>query len=114
MVEDRLAELDEERKGLERALTELGGKAKRAAPGRQRGRRAAAKASTDGSRKGRRRRGGSRADQAVKLIAENPGIGAGDVAKKMKIKPNYVYRVLGDLEKEGRIKKDGRQYHPAG
>jgi DNA-binding HxlR family transcriptional regulator len=32
----------------------------------------------------------------------------------MKIKPNYLYRVLGDLEKEGRVKKDGRTYHPAG
>ena len=30
----------------------------------------------------------------------------------MKIKPNYLYRVLGDLEKEGRVKKDGRQYYP--
>ena len=30
----------------------------------------------------------------------------------MKIKPNYLYRVLGDMEKEGRVKKDGRQYHP--
>jgi DNA-binding HxlR family transcriptional regulator len=31
----------------------------------------------------------------------------------MKIKPNYLYRVLGDLEKEGRVKKKGRQYYPA-
>ncbi len=30
----------------------------------------------------------------------------------MKIKPNYLYRVLGDLEKEGRVKKKGRQYYP--
>ena len=42
-----------------------------------------------------------------------PGISASDVAKTMKIKPNYLYRVLGDLEKEGRVKKDGRQYYPA-
>jgi hypothetical protein len=32
----------------------------------------------------------------------------------MKIKPNYLYRVLGDLEKERRVKKQGRQYYPAG
>jgi hypothetical protein len=31
----------------------------------------------------------------------------------MKIKPNYLYRVLGDLEKEKRVKKKGRQYYPA-
>jgi predicted transcriptional regulator len=50
----------------------------------------------------------------VKLIESQPGISASDVAKTMKIKPNYLYRVLGDLEKEGRVKKDGRQYYPAG
>ena len=64
--------------------------------------------------KRRKRRGGTRADQAVKLIESQPGISASDVAKTMKIKPNYLYRVLGDLEKEGRVKKDGRQYYPAG
>ena len=62
----------------------------------------------------RKRRGGTRADQAVNLITNEPGISASDVAKQMKIKPNYLYRVLGDLEKEGRVKKDGRQYYPAG
>ena len=56
----------------------------------------------------------TRADQAVDLITSQPGISASDVAKTMKIKPNYLYRVLGDLEKEGRVKKDGRQYYPAG
>ncbi len=49
----------------------------------------------------------------MKLIEGQPGISASDVAKQMKIKPNYLYRVLGDLEKEGRVKKDGRQYYPA-
>ena len=65
-------------------------------------------------KKRRRRRGGTRADQAVELITGQPGISASDVAKTMKIKPNYLYRVLGDLEKEGRVKKDGRNYYPAG
>ena len=49
----------------------------------------------------------------MKLIEQQPGISASDVAKTMKIKPNYLYRVLGDLEKEGRVKKDGRNYFPA-
>lgn len=115
LVEKRLADLDEERKRLERALAELGGKAARRAPGRPRG-SAGAKASggSGGGRKRRKRRGGTRADQAVDLIAKQPGISASDVAKTMKIKPNYLYRVLGDLEKEGRVKKQGRQYYPAG
>lgn len=112
LVEKRLADLDEERKRLERALAELGGKVARRAPGRPR--KASTKAST-GSRtpKRRKRRGGTRADQAVNLIEKEPGISASDVAKTMKIKPNYLYRVLGDLEKEGRVKKQGRQYYPA-
>ena len=49
----------------------------------------------------------------MKLIEDNPGISASDIAKPMKIKPNYLYRVLGDLEKEGRVKKKGRKYYPA-
>jgi sugar-specific transcriptional regulator TrmB len=114
LVERRLADLDEERRRLERALAELGGKAKRS-PGRPRGSASTAKASTGGApKKRRRRKGGTRADQAVDLITSQPGISASDVAKTMKIKPNYLYRVLGDLEKEGRVKKDGRQYYPAG
>jgi sugar-specific transcriptional regulator TrmB len=118
LVQKRLADLDDERQRLERALAELGGKPTRRSPGPQRGRKSTAKASAPSSgssaspRKRRKRRGGTRANQAVNLIAGQPGISASDVAKTMKIKPNYLYRVLGDLEKEGRVKKDGRQYYP--
>lgn len=118
LVERRLADLDEERKRLERALAELGGKATRRGPGRPRGSAgkttAAAATSSAPRRRRRKRRGGTRADQAVKLIEGQPGISASEVAKSMKIKPNYLYRVLGDLEKEGRVKKDGRKYYPTG
>jgi hypothetical protein len=124
LLQRRLADIEEERRRLERALAELGGKAKRS-PGRPPGRpRGSSSTSTStpastpkaarGPKKRRRRRGGTRADQAVDLITSQPGISASDVAKTMKIKPNYLYRVLGDLEKEGRVKKDGRQYYPAG
>jgi sugar-specific transcriptional regulator TrmB len=114
LVQKRLADLDEERKRLERALAELGGKATRRAPGRPRGSKSSSAATASTPRRRRKRRGGTRADQAVNLITKEPGISASDVAKQMKIKPNYLYRVLGDLEKEGRVKKQGRQYHPAG
>ncbi len=50
----------------------------------------------------------------MKLVTENPGISASEIAKQMKIKPNYLYRVLADLEQQGRVRKDGRAYHPAG
>src|SRR5213592_1064565 len=102
LMERRLADLDEERQRLERALAELGGKASRRRPGRPRGSSKKTTGTAGAPRRRRKRRGGTRADQAVKLIEEQPGISASDVAKTMKIKPNYLYRVLGDLEKEGR------------
>ena len=49
----------------------------------------------------------------MKLVAANPGISASEIAKQMKIKPNYLYRVLGELEKEGKVRKEGRAYHAA-
>lgn len=128
-LERSVRELREQLSAAEEALEKLGGKVTRRGPGRPAGRPAGRRgpgrpkgstnktASTGGTtapRKRRKRRGGTRADQAVNLIASQPGISASDVAKTMKIKPNYLYRVLGDLEKEGRVKKDGRQYYPAG
>lgn len=133
LVKKRLAELDEERQRLERALAELGGtvtgtvtrrpgrppgSGKKRGPGRPRkttpaAASAPASASTATPRRRRRRRGGTRADQAVSLVEQNPGISASEIAKQMKIKPNYLYRVLGEMEKEGRVTKKGREYHPA-
>lgn len=120
LVKKRLAELDDERKRLERALAELGGGSTAPRrPGRPRGSGRGPgrppKAATAGAapKKRRRRRGGTRADQAVSLVEKNPGISASEIATQMKIKPNYLYRVLGELEKEGRVTKKGREYHPA-
>lgn len=101
LLEQRRNELQQELRQIESAISGLGGRKR--GPGRPRG--------SGASR--RRRRGGGRADQAVKLISENPGIGVAELGKKMKLKaPNYLYRVLPDLEKEGTIKKRGRGYHP--
>jgi transposase-like protein len=130
LVKKRLAELDEERQRLERALAELGGTVTRRpgrppgsgkrGPGRPRKTADAAapaaastSTSTAAPRRRRRRRGGTRADQAVALVEQNPGISASEIAKQMKIKPNYLYRVLGEMEKEGRVTKKGREYHSA-
>jgi transposase-like protein len=112
LVVKRLAELDDERKRLERALAELGGKAT-ARVGRRPGRPRGSGTKASGPKKRRRRRSGTRADQAVALVQGNPGISASEIAKSMKIKPNYLYRDLGDMEKEGRVKKKGRQYFPS-
>ena len=103
LIKQRIDELDAERAQLERALADLsGGRLGRRRPGRPRG-------STNSKPSGRRR-SGTRADQAVKIVQENPGISAGEVAKRLGIAPNYMYRVMSELEKEGRVHKDGRKY----
>jgi sugar-specific transcriptional regulator TrmB len=108
LLKDRIEELEGELGKLQRALANLtDGRQGRRGPGRPR--RSSARATPAR----RRRRGGTRADQAVKLIKDNPGITASEIAKRMKIKPNYLYRVLGDLQKEGRVKKSGRKYTAA-
>jgi hypothetical protein len=110
LLRKRISELDSERKKLERALSNLtGGRLGRRGPGRPPGSRTAA-TTTKAQPRRRRRRGGTRSDQAVRMNKANPGITASELAKKMRIKPNYLYRVLGDLQKEGRVKKSGRSY----
>lgn len=105
-LERRLTALDEEREKVTDAIAIFNGK-------KPKSRAPKPKALPAGPKKSRRkRRGGNRADQAVALIEKKPGISASDIAKAMKIKPNYLYRVLGDLEKEGRVVKDGRSYSP--
>jgi hypothetical protein len=106
LLEERRGELQQELRQIEKALSGLGGRTRKRGPGRP--------PRSGAGPKRRRRRGGSRADQAVKLIGENPGIGVAELSKKMSLKaPNYLYRVLPDLEKEGRVRKKGRGYFPA-
>jgi sugar-specific transcriptional regulator TrmB len=107
LLKNRIRELEGELSKLQRALSSLtDGRQGRRGPGRPRGSRATSRAAA----RPRRRRRGTRADQAVRMIKANPGISASEVAKKMRIKPNYLYRVLADLEKQGRVKKSGRSY----
>lgn len=49
------------------------------------------------SRRGRPKGSGKRAQQALEIIREKPGITLVDVAKEMGIKPNYLYRVVPSL-----------------
>ena len=113
LLRDRLAELSAEHGRLERALASLtDDRASRRGPPKRRSRRTAAAKASGSSPKGARRRS-SRADQALELILAKPGTSASEVARKLKVKPNYIYRVLSGLEKDGRIRKDGRAYHPA-
>jgi DNA invertase Pin-like site-specific DNA recombinase len=112
LIRERIRELDSERGQLERALASLtGGREGRRGPGRPKG--SGGRSAAPATRRRRRRGGGTRADQAVKLVQAKPGISASEIAKEMKIKPNYLYRVLADLEKQGKVRKDGRTYQPA-
>jgi hypothetical protein len=142
-INDRLAELKpliEEYQQLEAAAAALAGVGSRTSsasaapvrrgPGRPRGSRnrstatttaSAAKPSTKaaaprrrGGRPGRRKGSGTRAAQALSFVTGQPGITIPELAAKMGIKQNYLYRVLPGLEQEGKIRKEGRGWHPKG
>lgn len=102
IVVGRINELEDEKGRLEGALEVLSVTSNGSAPAPARARKAAPVR--------RRRRGGTRIDEALKLIADKPGITASEIARAMKIKPNYLYRVLADLTKQKLVKKDGRKY----
>lgn len=115
LAEERLAELDQERDRLLKVLAALGedgSSGRTRGPGRGR-RGKSGSASSSAPRPGRRRRkGGTRSEHAEKAVAGHPGITATQIAEDLKIKPNYVYRVMADLVKEGRVIKKGTGYFP--
>lgn len=62
---------------------------------------------------GKRRKGaGTRAAAALSLVEEYPGITIPELAARMGIKQNYLYKVMPSLEEGGRVKKEGRDWHP--
>jgi DNA-binding MarR family transcriptional regulator len=60
-----------------------------------------------------RRGGNTRANQALEFVRERPGITIPEIAKVMKIEPNYLYRVLPQLASDGQVKRDGQGWHPS-
>jgi sugar-specific transcriptional regulator TrmB len=111
-IDRRLKELRpaiEEYQMLERAREALEGvTSPRRGPGRPRGSR-----NRGPAKQRRRRRGGTRREQALKLVKSNPGITVGELAKQLRIRQNYLYRVMGELRDEGAVKKQGRGYTAA-
>jgi hypothetical protein len=115
-IDDRLKELRplvEEYQRLESARAALAGVAdgadastggRRRGPGRPRG-------SGSGRRRGRRRGGNTRANQTLELVRARPGITIRELAEAMDIQPNYLYRVLPALEKDGQLRRDGQGWH---
>jgi CRP-like cAMP-binding protein len=119
-MQERLKELRplvDEFHRLEAAISALDGVGSDAAPAPARARRS--KASTSGAtangssngRRGRPRGSGTRGKQALELVKGNPGITIPEIAGKMGIQQNYLYRVLPGLQKEGLIRKEGRGWH---
>ena len=67
--------------------------------------------STGTGRRGRPRGSGTRGKQALELVRANPGITIPELADKMGIKQNYLYRVLPGLQKDGMVRKQGKGWH---
>jgi hypothetical protein len=65
-------------------------------------------------RAGRRKGSGTRAAEASAFVKGQPGITIPELADKMGIKQNYLYRVLPGLAQEGRVSKRGRGWYPKG
>lgn len=109
-IAGELEPLEAEHRQLENALRALDG-----LDGRGSSRRSSSKSSGSGSGesrgRGRPKGSGSRAKEALKLVKDRPGITIPEIAEAMKIKQNYLYRVMPDLQKDGLVKKEGRGWH---
>jgi hypothetical protein len=116
-IDRRLSELKVEVSKLEAARSALVGG--RRGPGRP----AAASTATTATprrrtatrRAGRprgRRGGNTRANQALALVSEKPGITIPQIAEALKIEPNYLYRVMPKLVDDGQVSRDGQGWHP--
>ena len=60
---------------------------------------------------GRPRGSGTRGNQALQIVKEQPGITIPEIAEKMGIQQNYLYRVLPGLAQDGLVEKQGRGWH---
>jgi hypothetical protein len=102
-------------KGTRAASTATATKAKRATARKKAGRPAAKAVGRPAKRRAGRRKGsGTRAAEALSFVQGQPGITIPELAAKMGIKQNYLYRVLPGLESEGKVKKQGRGWQPKG
>ena len=114
-----LKPLVEEYQRLEAAAAALDGMPQNNghAPARRPAARAAARGARRAAGKGTGRRGrpkgsGTRGAEALALVRSQPGITIPEIAEKMGIKQNYLYRVLPGLAEDGLVRKDGRGWHP--
>ncbi len=74
--------------------------------------KSARRSTSTGKRRGRPKGSGTRGNEALALVQANPGITIPELAEKMGIKQNYLYRVLPSLADDGLVTKEGRGWHP--
>jgi hypothetical protein len=117
-IDRRLSELKVEVSKLEAARSALVGG--RRGPGRPAAASTATRATprrraaTRRAGRPRGRRGGNtRANQALALVSEKPGITIPQIAEALKIEPNYLYRVMPKLVEDGQVSREGQGWHPA-
>jgi hypothetical protein len=64
-----------------------------------------------GGRRRRRREGGTRAEQALEVVRQSPGITVSELATRLGIaQANYLYRVMNNLQADGAVRREGRGY----
>lgn len=113
LISSRLTDLDDERKRLESALKELGGKVAKRKPGRPRGSKAPAapKASTGNGRRGRGRgRGG--VTQEVKLLRlakTNPESDNQAIADHLGVKLSTATAFMAKTKSKGLITRENKR-----
>lgn len=118
-IDARLRELRplvDEYQRLEKAAAALAGVG--GGPARSAGRRRAPSSNgrrrgAGSGRRGRPRGSGKRALQAQELVSAKPGITIPELADSMGIQANYLYRVMPSLQKDGKVRKRGKGWHPA-
>jgi hypothetical protein len=115
-IDRRLSELKVEVSKLEAARAALvGGRRGPGRPSTANGATASPRRRT-ARRAGRprgRRGGNTRANQALALVQEKPGITIPQIAESLKIEPNYLYRVMPKLVEDGQVSRQGQGWHPA-
>jgi hypothetical protein len=98
------------------ALDAIGAPAKRTAPrkGKGKGTSRAAAAGGAARKRGRPKGSGTRRAEALAIVTANPGITVAEVAEKLGINQNYLYRVMPALAEEGLIVRSGRGWVASG
>jgi Winged helix-turn-helix DNA-binding len=113
-LQELIESLSTEHELLTRTLGALNGYGTAAREPQPRAPGAATRPATNGHVRPSGRRTETRADQALRLLGSQPGMTSGALARAMGISPQYVYRVVGKLGRDGRIVKTGVAYTLAG